>query len=88
MPCVLTDKCDYVDIGKVETDGEGPTDITVVTINDDVALEYHDKVMLNFEALHGERFVKELESAGEFLRATAYLGVLDNDGIYLVGGRE
>lgn len=68
-----------MDIGTVKTDGEGPTTVSVVTLNDDIALEYHDQVLLKFEAVHGDRFIEELEKAGEFLRHTSYLNILDDD---------
>ncbi|CAI8013549.1 hypothetical protein GBAR_LOCUS8575, partial [Geodia barretti] len=53
------EKCDYVDIGKVKTLGEGPTTFSMVTLNDDIALEYSDQVVLKFSAVHKSTFIEE-----------------------------
>ena len=74
------EKCDYVDIGKVKTLGEGPTTFSMVTLNDDIALEYSDQVVLKFSAVHKSTFIEELEASGEFLRNMSYVNILDNDG--------
>ena len=79
LSVVCVGDCDYVDIGTVKTDGEGPTTVSVVTLNDDIALEYHDQVLLKFKAVHKDMFIEELEKAGEFLRNTSYLNILDDD---------
>ena len=68
-----------MDIGDVKSGGEAPTTVSVVTINDDIALEYRDQVLLKFQPLH-DRFIEDLEKAGEFLRDEAFLDILDNDG--------
>ena len=69
-----------MDIGKVKIPGEGPTSFSVVTLNDDIALEKSDQVALCFNAVHNNTFTEELDAAGEFLRDKAYLDITDNDG--------
>lgn len=59
---------------------DGFVEFSLLTINDDITLEYNDTVMLKFNALHGTQFKEELEKDGEFIRDVAYVVVLDNDG--------
>ena len=69
---------DYEDIGEVKVD-PAPVTFGLLTINDDIALEYDDRVNLMFNAKY-EEFVEELEKSGEFLRDTVEVKIIDNDG--------
>ena len=60
--------------------GGGDVDISLLTINDDITLEYDDKVKLVFKGYYRRKFMKELEKAGEFIRCVASVNIIDNDG--------
>ena len=50
------------------------TDIQLFTTDDDITLEYNDTVLLKFSYL-----IPAPEIAGEFLRDTATVNIIDND---------
>lgn len=53
-------------------------DIRLFTTNDEITLEYNDTVILKFISSLPE-LTQQLESAGEFLRDTATVNIVDND---------
>ena len=50
-------------------------DIQLFTTDDDITLEYNDTVLLKFSRL----IIPAPEIAGEFLRDTATVNIIDND---------
>ena len=72
--------CDFESLGEVKITNES-TDISLLTINDDIALESNDIVKLVFTPLH-KQFMDDLEQMGEFVRTTAFVHIVDNDGEY------
>ena len=70
--------CDFENLGKVKIHSES-VEFSLLTINDDIALESNDTVKLIFKPLHPQ-FMKELEDKGEFLRESAFVHICDNDG--------
>ena len=53
-------------------------DVRLYTTNDDIALEYDDTVILEFEPLYPQ-YMEELERKGEFIRDSAIVNIIDND---------
>ena len=51
-------------------------EVVLFTTNDNVTLEYEDRVQLRYSASH---FASVLEDAGEYIRDTATLNIIDND---------
>ena len=61
--------------------GENSADIRLYTINDAVTLEYDDAVLLRFNPSHRDliEFVEQSRHAGDFVRDTATVKIIDND---------
>ena len=72
--------CDFESLGEVKITNES-TDISLLTINDDIALESNDTVELVFTPLH-KKLMDDLEREGEFVRTTSFVHIVDNDGEY------
>lgn len=53
------------------------TDIHLSITNDVITLEYNDSVILTFSAF--DSMIEALEAAGEFLRDTATVNIIDED---------
>lgn len=51
-------------------------EVFLITTNDNVTLEYEDRVQFRYSA---SRFASVLEDAGEYIRDTAILNIIDND---------
>ena len=60
---------------------ENGADIQLYTINDAVSLEYDDAVLLRFNPSHRglTEFVEHSIHAGDFVRDTATVKIIDND---------
>ena len=59
-------------------------DIQLFSRNDDIALEYADTVILRFIFNPGlTGLIQQLEAAGEYIRKTAIVDIIDNDRKYL-----
>ena len=58
--------------------GKHTVDVRLFTINDDIALEYDDTVILEFKPLYPE-FMEELGRKGEFIRESTVVKIIDND---------
>ena len=57
----------------------GQTNFHFVTIDDDVAMEDDEMVILRFYRYY-YHFSEELETAGEFIRDMAFINIIDDDG--------
>ena len=53
-------------------------DIRLFIANDEVTLEYEDRVLLNFDPTAAD-LVPGLEAVGEYVRNTAIVNIIDND---------
>ena len=51
------------------------------TTDDEVTLEYDDTVILRFNP-HNPLLISDYENAGEFIRDTAIVNIIDNDSKY------
>ena len=67
--------------------GKYTVDVRLFTINDDIALEYDDTVILEFKPLYPQ-FMEELGRKGEFIRESTVVKIIDNDSKLNVEGRE
>ena len=57
---------------------QNEADIRLFTTNDDTTLEYNDYVILTFTP-GNPAAIDGLESAGEFVRGSAIVNIIDND---------
>ena len=53
--------------------------IQVQTVDDDITLEYDDTIRLRFTLITANSHVP-IEAAGEYIRDTANMVIIDNDG--------
>ena len=53
-------------------------EIHLFTSNDEVTLEYEDRVLLNFDPILSN-LIPRLEALGEYVRNTAIVNIIDND---------
>ena len=53
-------------------------EIRLFTANDEVTLEYEDRVLLNFDPILANLFTR-LEAVGEYVRNTAIVNIIDDD---------
>ena len=53
-------------------------EIRLFTANDEVTLEYEDRVRLNFNPT-AANLITDLESLGEYVRNSAIVNIIDND---------
>ena len=59
--------------------------IQLFSKNDDITLEYNDTVILKFIVNPGHAFlIQQLEAAGEYIRDTVTVDIIDDDRKYLV----
>ena len=58
------------------------TEIRLFTSNDQIALEYDDRVILTFTP-DNPALIPGLEAQGEYIRHTAIVNFIDNDSMYL-----
>ena len=60
-------------------DGDSPsTNVNLSTVNDEVTLEYEDRVMLRFIPTQANT-ISGLESNFEYIRDTAIVNIIDDD---------
>ena len=52
--------------------------INLLTANDDITLEYDDRVKLTFTPSSAD-LLSDVESLGEYIRDTATVNIVDND---------
>ena len=57
---------------------DSSTDIRLFTLNDEITLEYEDKVLLRFTPAHSG-FIPSLENNYENIRDTAVVNIIDID---------
>ena len=77
-----TETTDFETILPIEVLNRG-VNITLVTLNDDISLEYEDSVLLRFSIDPHLPF----ESTREYIRDTATVNINDNDRKYDCGER-
>ena len=53
-------------------------EIRLFTANDEVTLEYEDRVLLEFDPIPAD-LITGVESVGEYVRNTAIVNIIDND---------
>ena len=53
-------------------------EIRLFTANDEVTLEYEDRVLLNFDPILAN-LITRLEAVGEYVRNTAIVNIIDSD---------
>ena len=69
---------DYQHFGPVGTSESGATSVTFVTWDDETTLEYDDSVNFIFTP-HNPPLIYGIEDAGEFIRDTATVNIIDTD---------
>ena len=72
MPSLLIETADFEPIQPIVI-LDGNANITLVTINDDITLEYDDTIVLRFNPY------LPFEESGEFIRDTIAVNIIDND---------
>ena len=60
------------------TNINSPVDIRLFTANDEIALEYNDRVLLEFTPSN-PAVIAGLEGVGEYIRDCATVNIIDND---------
>ena len=58
--------------------GNNNTDICLLTVSDVIALEYGDTIILRFTP-DNDTFISDVENAGQFIRDTAIVNIIDDD---------
>ena len=77
--------CDVVSVGSTDVDTFRPiiftnnADLHLHVFNDQITLEYDDKVLLRFTSSSSSNFITNLENAGEYIRDTATVNIIDTD---------
>ena len=69
---------DYQHFRQVTTSESGATSVTFVTWDDEVTLEYDESVSLIFTP-ENQLLLDDIEAAGEFVRHTATVNIIDTD---------
>ena len=67
---------DFVAMGSIRVINS--TEVTLLTVDDDMTLEYDDTVILTFTPDDPD-LISSLETAGEYIRDTATINIIDND---------
>ena len=78
LPVVSSDFENLQDIGVSVTSTLPGAEIRLFTANDEVTLEYEDRVRLNFNPTAAD-LIPGLGSMGEYVRNTAIVNIIDND---------
>ena len=65
-------------MGFAISSAEPHAEIRLFTANDEVTLEYEDRVLLNFNSTAAD-LITALEDLGEYVRNTAIVNIIDND---------
>ena len=77
--------CDAVSVVSTDFDTFRPilftnnADLHVFAFNDRITLEYDDKVLLRFTSSSSSSFITNLENAGEYIRDTATVNIIDSN---------
>ena len=78
LSIVSSDFENLQDIGVSVSSTLPSAEIRLFTANDEVTLEYEDRVRLNFDPTAAD-LIPGLESMGEYVRNTAIVNIIDND---------
>ena len=78
LPVVSSDFENLQPIGVSVTSALPSAEIRLFTANDEVTLEYEDRVQLNFIPTAAD-LITGLESMGEYVRNTAIVIIIDSD---------
>ena len=65
-------------MGVTISSAEPHAEIRLFTANDEVTLEYEDRVRLDFNST-AANLITGLEAVGEYVRHTAIVNIIDND---------
>ena len=74
---VLIGPTDFTDLQTVHV-GNHSAEIHLFTLHDEIALEYDDTIILRFTP-DNNTFISDVENAGQFIRDTAIVNIIDND---------
>ena len=80
--CVSADATDFQPFSTPDLMVTAANDIAIQLFsrNDDITLEYNDTVILRFIVNPGlAPLIQQLEDAGEYIRDTAIVDIIDND---------
>ena len=78
LSIVSSDFENLQDIGVSVSSTLPSAEIRLFTANDEVTLEYDDRVQLNFDPNPAD-LITGLEALGEYVRNTAIVNIIDND---------
>ena len=78
LPVVSSDFFNLQPIGVSVTSALPSAEIRLFATNDEVTLEYDDRVLLDFNPTFAD-LVPALEDLGEYVRHTAIVNIIDND---------
>ena len=78
LPVVSSDFENLQDIGVLVTSALPSAEICLFTANDEVTLEYEDRVQLDFNITSAD-LITDLEAVGEYVRNTAIVNIIDSD---------
>ena len=76
-PPVCTGDTDFYRLSPVPVASNG-AEIRVFTANDEVTLEYDDRILLTYTP-SAAGLIPGVEAEGEYVRNTAIVGIIDND---------
>ena len=76
-PPVCTGDTDFERLNPVPVASNG-AEIRVFTANDEVTLEYDDRILLTYTPSYSG-LIPGVEAEGEYIRNTAIVGIIDND---------
>ena len=83
LPVVSSDFENLQDIGVLVTSALPSAEIRLFTANDEVTLEYEDRVQLDFNITSAD-LITDLEAVGEYVRNTAIVNIIDSDCKYVL----
>ena len=79
---ITTDTSDFIPFSTTDrtVTATNDIDIRLFSRNDGITLEYNDTVILRFTTNPGlAALIQQLEAAGEYIRDTAIVDIIDND---------
>ena len=82
LPVVSSDFENLQNIGVSVTSALPSAEIHLFTANDEVTLEYEDRVQLDFNPTSAD-LITDLEAVGEYVRNTAIVNIIDSDCKYI-----
>ena len=73
---IVIDNTDFVAMDPIRV--INTTEVSLLTFDDDITLEYDDTVTLTFTS-DDPGLISSLETAGEYIRDTTTVNIIDND---------